>query len=80
MAKYDERFVGFGWNKVSHVMELAAADFQFVVLHDAFIVHLPHTPSDAIQSYRKSSSYRRCLEALKAKFRDAIKEKYGKAP
>ena len=23
-AVYDERFVGFGWNKVSHIMELDA--------------------------------------------------------
>lgn len=22
--KYDQRFVGFGWNKVSHIMELDA--------------------------------------------------------
>ena len=24
VTKYDERFVGFGWNKVSHIMELDA--------------------------------------------------------
>ena len=23
IPKYDTRFVGFGWNKVSHIMELA---------------------------------------------------------
>ena len=24
VSHYDERFVGFGWNKVSHIMELDA--------------------------------------------------------
>ena len=36
---YDERFVGFGWNKVSYVMELAARETEFVVLPNVFIIH-----------------------------------------
>ena len=24
VTRYDKRFVGFGWNKVSHIMELQA--------------------------------------------------------
>lgn len=24
VSKYDKRFVGFGWNKVTHIMELQA--------------------------------------------------------
>jgi len=29
---YDERFVGFGWNKVSHIMELDAV---------GYVAHIP---------------------------------------
>ena len=53
------RFVGFGWNKVSHVMELAARGTEFVVLPNVFIVHLPHAPSLSIAKYRSSEQYRK---------------------
>ena len=53
------RFVGFGWNKVSHVMELAARGTEFVALPNVFIVHLPHAPSLSIAKYRSSEQYRK---------------------
>ena len=56
---YDPRFVGFGWNKVSHIMELAFRDTEFVVLPNVFIVHIPHAPSLDIAKYRSSEQYRR---------------------
>ncbi len=34
----DERFTGFGWNKVSHIMELSRAKYKFIVLPDVYIV------------------------------------------
>uniref|UniRef100_A0A8V0ZT99 LARGE xylosyl- and glucuronyltransferase 2 n=1 Tax=Gallus gallus TaxID=9031 RepID=A0A8V0ZT99_CHICK len=30
--KYDQRFVGFGWNKVSHIMELDAQEYELLGL------------------------------------------------
>lgn len=45
---FDRRFLGFGWNKVSHTMELAASGFSFMVLPDVYAVHLPHAPSASI--------------------------------
>ena len=59
VVPYDERFVGFGWNKVSHVMELAALETEFVVLPNAFIIHFPHAPSLEIAKYRSSEQYRK---------------------
>lgn len=56
---YDQRFVGFGWNKVSHIMELYAAGYEFVVLPHAFIIHMPHAPSFDIARFRSSSTYRK---------------------
>lgn len=56
---YDRRFVGFGWNKVSHIMELAYRGTEFVVLPNVFIVHIPHAPSLDIAKYRSSDLYRR---------------------
>lgn len=59
IPEYDTRFVGFGWNKVSHIMELEAQGFDFIVLPNAFIIHMPHAPSFDIAKFRGSAQYRR---------------------
>lgn len=59
VAEYDARFVGFGWNKVSHIMELHAQGYEFIVLPNAFIIHMPHAPSFDIAKFRSSSNYRK---------------------
>lgn len=59
VPEFDLRFAGFGWNKVSHVMELEAQGYQFIVLPNGFIVHTPHSPSLDIAKYRSSPLYKR---------------------
>mmetsp|Transcript_13887 Transcript_13887/g.44486 ORF Transcript_13887/g.44486 Transcript_13887/m.44486 type:complete len:715 (+) Transcript_13887:44-2188(+) len=39
---YDDKFVGYGQDKVSHAYELSLADYRFVVLPDVFVIHLDH--------------------------------------
>lgn len=58
VVEYDPRFMGFGWNKVSHIMELQAQNYTFMVLPTAFIVHKAHAPSDDIIKFRQSPIYR----------------------
>uniref|UniRef100_A0A8C9SXN7 LARGE xylosyl- and glucuronyltransferase 2 n=1 Tax=Scleropages formosus TaxID=113540 RepID=A0A8C9SXN7_SCLFO len=77
--EYDQRFVGFGWNKVSHIMELDAQEYDFVVLPNAFMIHMPHAPSFDISKFRSSSSYRHCLTTLKEEFHQDLSRKYGAA-
>jgi len=77
VSRYDQRFVGFGWNKVSHIMELQAQGYEFVVLPNAFIVHMPHSPSFDIFKFRSSSLYRKCLKKLKKEFVQDLITKYG---
>ncbi|XP_052215378.1 xylosyl- and glucuronyltransferase LARGE2s-like isoform X2 [Dreissena polymorpha] len=74
---FDQRFVGFGWNKVSHIMQLDADGYEFVVLPNAFIIHMPHAPSFDIAKFRSSSLYRRCLSRLKQEFQRDLSQKYG---
>jgi glycosyltransferase-like protein LARGE len=59
LPEYDPRFVGFGWNKVSHIMQLFAKGYEFIVLPNAFIIHMPHAPSFDIERFRSSSNYRK---------------------
>ena len=39
-------------------MEMAATGAEFVVLPQAFAVHMPHAPSGDIVRYRSSKKYR----------------------
>ncbi|XP_028257916.1 xylosyl- and glucuronyltransferase LARGE2s [Parambassis ranga] len=77
--EYDQRFVGFGWNKVSHIMELDAQEYDLMVLPNAFMIHMPHAPSFDISKFRSSSSYRNCLNTLKDEFHQDLSRKYGAA-
>ncbi|CAL8351703.1 unnamed protein product [Merluccius merluccius] len=77
--EYDQRFVGFGWNKVSHIMELDAQEYDLMVLPNAFMIHMPHAPSFDISKFRSSPSYRNCLGTLKDEFHQDLSRKYGSA-
>lgn len=77
--EYDQRFVGFGWNKVSHIMELDAQEYDLIVLPNAFMIHMPHAPSFDISKFRSSPSYRYCLTTLKDEFHQDLSRKYGSA-
>lgn len=77
--EYDTRFVGFGWNKVSHIIELDIQEYELVVLPNAFMIHMPHAPSFDITKFRSSVSYRNCLKILKEEFHQDLSRKYGSA-
>lgn len=77
--EYDQRFVGFGWNKVAHIMELDAQEYELMVLPNAFMIHMPHAPSFDISKFRSSPSYRHCLSTLKDEFHQDMSRKYGSA-
>lgn len=78
VVEYDEKFIGFGWNKVSHIMELEAQNYAFVVLPDVFIIHKPHTPSYDLGRFRTSSVYRLCLRLLKEEFIQRLNKEYNR--
>ncbi len=74
---YDQRFVGFGWNKVSHIMELNYQNYEFIVLPDAYILHMPHAPSADVATFRVRKDYRDCMQVMKREFRKEMSTKYG---
>lgn len=45
MPWYDERFRGYGWDKVMQIYQLDAMDFRFLAHPQAFVMHRPHPPS-----------------------------------
>ncbi|XP_053616266.1 xylosyl- and glucuronyltransferase LARGE1-like isoform X2 [Plodia interpunctella] len=77
VPKYDTRFSGFGWNKVSHSVELRAQRYKPVVLPDAFVLHTAHAPSHDITAFRADPHYRICLAILKQEFLEDLEKKYN---
>ncbi|XP_077868932.1 xylosyl- and glucuronyltransferase LARGE1 [Saccoglossus kowalevskii] len=74
---YDTRFVGFGWNKVSHIMEIDALGYEFIVLPNAFMIHMPHAPSFDIAKFTSNKNYCLCLKILKTEFQKDMSKRYG---
>ncbi|CAL8074741.1 unnamed protein product [Calicophoron daubneyi] len=57
-VSFDQRFVGFGWNKASFIMALDALGYQFLVIPEAFIIHMPHPPGIEVFRYRNNPLYK----------------------
>lgn len=75
VTRFDERFVGFGWNKVEHIMQLAASGYEFYVLPEAFVIHKFHSASFDIMKHRESVKYRACIKRLRREFLHELKKK-----
>lgn len=68
VARFDERFIGFGWNKVEHITQLSVLGYEFIVLPEAFMIHKIHSASFDILQHRQSAKYRQCLKLLRTQF------------
>ncbi|CAI2356508.1 unnamed protein product [Caenorhabditis sp. 36 PRJEB53466] len=58
--RYDQKFGGFGWNKVTHVIQLHMMDFKFKVSPTSFMIHKEHSVSDSLLLWREDMKYRQC--------------------
>lgn len=76
LSKFDERFIGFGWNKVEHDMTLAAEGYEFLVLPEAFMIHQDHTASRDIKYYRLDQKFHSCINHLKEKVKHDLKQHF----
>ena len=74
VTRYDEKFVGYGLNKVSHIMELHAQGYEFMVLPQAFMIHMPHAPSTDSTHFRQSKHYRECIKVFEKEFKRELKK------
>jgi hypothetical protein len=77
VPKFDRRFVGYGWDKVSHIMEMAASDYEFIILPFDFIIHLPHEKSTDDQLFRNCKQFKSCFELERNNFLNDLKQRFG---
>lgn len=75
---YDERFHGYGKNKIEYIQHLRFMGYRFAVLPRGFIVHNPHPPSKAKEVWndRKKHSLHKDMDALYPMFLSELLEKF----
>ena len=55
---YDERFYGYGKNKIEMISHLRFLGYRFSILPEGFIVHNPHAESKAKQAWNNVHDYK----------------------
>jgi hypothetical protein len=77
---YDERFHGYGKNKIQHVSHLRILGYQFRVLPEGFIVHNPHLESKVKETWNdeKESTLHQEMDDLYGKYLRELVDKYIK--
>ncbi|XP_015920345.1 xylosyl- and glucuronyltransferase LARGE2 [Parasteatoda tepidariorum] len=73
---YDERFSGYGMNKVTHITELYAANYTFVVLPDVWVLHLPHKISSYAVGFLQNPHQRLLNRVERFEFISNIMKQY----
>ncbi|XP_035694904.1 LARGE xylosyl- and glucuronyltransferase 2-like isoform X2 [Branchiostoma floridae] len=77
---YDERFSGYGMNKVTHTMELLAAGYQFLVLPNVWAIHVPHRSTSSNIQFLQKPLQRLHNRATRFEFVADIMRKYQVGP
>jgi hypothetical protein len=62
--KFDERFVGFGYDRVSWFGSLNYLGWSFAVLHSAFLMDTSHPDSESRLQFVGDPMLRSCVEGL----------------
>ena len=75
---YDERFHGYGKNKIEMISHLRVMGYRFSILPEGFIIHAPHSISKAKSAWEstKDSNLHANMDKLYPKFLKEIVAKY----
>ena len=66
--KYDERFSGYGKNKIQYIQNLRYKNFRFAILPRGYLIHFPHPRSSAKFRWLLNSKIHRNVDNQYAKF------------
>ncbi|ETO17545.1 hypothetical protein RFI_19779 [Reticulomyxa filosa] len=73
LRKYDERFRGYGLNKVIHIKMLAKLDFfRFFVYGNGFVISKEHNKTQDGISWRTDLKKRKCMQWLGDRINEEI--------
>ena len=85
--RYEERFTGYGKNKIQHLVHLRYAGWRFSVIGRSFLTHFPHHKSaarvewegatDSEGNVAATTRHRRHMDRLYRRFLDELAAAYG---
>ncbi|KAM6033135.1 beta-1,4-glucuronyltransferase 1 [Chlamydotis macqueenii] len=75
---FDERFLQYGFNRISQACELHVAGFRFAVLDGAFVAHRGFKEPGAFHGAREAELRRN--RRLFRRFRDDLRRRYPRSP
>lgn len=61
----------------AHAALVCLQEYEFIVLPNAYMIHMPHAPSFDITKFRSNKQYRICLKTLKEEFQQDMSRRYG---
>ena len=75
---YHEKFHGYGKNKIEYIQHLRFMGYRFAVLPKGFIVHHPHSPSNAKEVWNNLdfNTLHRDMDALYPEFLEELFERF----
>ena len=76
---FDERFTGYGKNKVQLIVHLRRAGYAFEVVARGFVIHFPHHASDAKHHWLHSSAHK-TTDRLFSNFIKELAARHGSTP
>jgi hypothetical protein len=76
---YDERFYGYGKNKIQHISHLRYRGIPFYVLPRSFVVHHPHPESNVKHVWNdwKKNKLHGEMDSLYREYLDELEEEYS---
>jgi len=72
-----ERCVARGLGNTLTAGVFLLQEYEFTVLPNAYMIHMPHAPSFDITKFRSNKQYRVCLKTLKEEFQQDMSRHYG---
>ena len=75
--RFDERFRGYGKNKVQHAVELRLAGYAFDVLGGGYLLHFPHTKSASKERWLHKREEHSAVDHLFAAWEREAAAKYA---
>jgi hypothetical protein len=74
--RYDERFTGYGKNKIQFIQHIRFAGFRFFILPREFLIHFPHPRSLAKFQWLLNPSVHRGVDGTYRDFIAELSEKF----